>query len=71
MRFNLDSCVVDGDYVMPDMLKKIRRIAKATSSRVETKADKHGRAVRIFTRSRHAAEFRAALGDCLSHRIIW
>lgn len=66
-----DSCHVDGDYVPADVLKAVRKLAKRTGARVETKADKRGKAVRVFTRIRHAREFRELLGNYVSSRIIW
>lgn len=71
MRFNLTSCEVDGDYVPADILKDIRKLARKVGARVEKRRDKRGHAVRIFTESKHRDQFRALLGQCLSHRIIW
>ncbi len=71
MRFDLSSCHVDGDYVPADVLKAVRKLARKVGARVETKADKRGKAVRVFTKTPHAASFRAILGEYASHRIIW
>ncbi|TXH09114.1 MAG: hypothetical protein E6R03_17225 [Hyphomicrobiaceae bacterium] len=62
---------MDADYVPADVLKDVRKLARKVGARVETKRDKRGVAVRVFTKLAHAREFRTVLGEYVSNRIIW
>ena len=66
-----DNVHIDADYVPSDVLNNVRKIARACGARVETKKDKRGCAVRVFTRMRDSAKFREALQGYTSSRIIW